>query len=81
MLKSLKKKKNPGIENIEKKSERVIIFRLCFNFNPYFIDILIPSLLFFGEGNDISFPYFWLKNSMHRGAWRSTVHGIAKSRA
>ena len=28
-----------------------------------------------------SYPiqYFCLENSMHRGAWRATVHGVAKS--
>ena len=33
-----------------------------------------------GEGNGIPLQYSCLENSMHRGAWRATVHGIAKSR-
>ena len=31
-----------------------------------------------GNGNPIQYPY--LGNSMYRGAWRATVHGVAKSR-
>ena len=33
-----------------------------------------------GEGKDNSFQYSCLGNSMDGGAWRNTVHGIAKSR-
>ena len=33
-----------------------------------------------GEGNDYPLQYSFLKNSMDRGAWRATVHGVAKSR-
>ena len=33
-----------------------------------------------GEGNDNPFQYSCLENSMDRGAWRATVHGVAKSR-
>ena len=32
-----------------------------------------------GEGNSYSFQYFGLENSMDRGAWRATVHGVTKS--
>ena len=31
-----------------------------------------------GEGNVIPLQYFCLENSMDRGAWWATVHGIAK---
>ena len=31
-----------------------------------------------GEGKDNSFQYYCLKNSMDRGAWWATVHGVAK---
>ena len=31
-----------------------------------------------GEGNDNPLQYSCLKNSMDRGAWRATVHGVAK---
>ena len=34
-----------------------------------------------GEGNGNSFQYSCLENPMDRGAWRATVHGVAKSRA
>ena len=32
-----------------------------------------------GEGNGYPLQYFCLKNSMDRGAWRATAHGVAKS--
>ena len=33
----------------------------------------------FGGGDGNPFQYFCLKNSMDRGAWRVTVHGVIKS--
>jgi len=32
-----------------------------------------------GGGHENSLQYFGLENLMDRGAWRDTVHGIAKS--
>ena len=32
-----------------------------------------------GEGNGNPLQYSCLENSMHRGAWQPTVHGIPKS--
>ena len=32
-----------------------------------------------GEGNGNPLQYSWLKNSMGRGAWQATVHGVTKS--
>ena len=32
-----------------------------------------------GEGNGHPLQYSCLENSMDRGAWRPTVHGVAKS--
>ena len=32
-----------------------------------------------GEGNGYLLQYSCLKNSMVRGAWQATVHGVAKS--
>ena len=32
-----------------------------------------------GEGNDYPFQYSGLENSMDRGAWLATAHGVAKS--
>ena len=32
-----------------------------------------------GEGNGWPLQYSYLENSMDRGAWRATVHGVAKS--
>ena len=33
-----------------------------------------------GEGNGSPLQYSCLENSMDRGAWQATVHGVAKSR-
>ena len=32
-----------------------------------------------GEGNDYPLEYSDLENSMDRGAWEATVHGVTKS--
>ena len=32
-----------------------------------------------GEGNGYPLQYSRLENSMDRGAWRATVHGVAES--
>ena len=32
-----------------------------------------------GEGNDYPLQYSCLENSMDRGAWQTTVHGVTKS--
>ena len=34
-----------------------------------------------GEGNGNPLQYSCLKNTMDRGAWRATVHGVAKSQS
>ena len=31
------------------------------------------------EGNGFPLQYSWLGNSMDRGAWQATVHGVAES--
>ena len=42
---------------------------------------LIPGLgRFPGVGNGNPLQYSCLGNSMDRGAWRATVHGVTKSR-
>ena len=33
-----------------------------------------------GEGNSYPLQYSGLENYMDRGAWRATVHGVAKNR-
>ena len=41
---------------------------------------LVPGLgRSLGKGNDISLQYSCLENPMDRGAWRATVHGVAKT--
>ena len=37
------------------------------------------SLSYIGEGNVNPLQYSCLENPMDRGAWRATVHGVAKS--
>ena len=32
-----------------------------------------------GEGNGNALQYFCLENSIDKGAWQATVHGVAKS--
>ena len=34
---------------------------------------------FDGEGNGNPLQYSWLENSMDRGTWQVTVHGVTKS--
>ena len=42
---------------------------------------LIPgSGISSGEGNGNPLQYSCLENSMDRGAWQATVHGVTKSR-
>jgi len=41
---------------------------------------LIPGLgRSTGVGNDNLLQYSYLENSMDRGAWKATVHGVTKS--
>ena len=34
-----------------------------------------------GEGNGNTLQYSCLENSMDRGAWKATVHGVTKNQA
>ena len=42
--------------------------------------LLIPSRVFFREGNGTPLQYSCLENSMDGGAWWAAVHGVSKSR-
>ena len=42
------------------------------------MDLIPGSRRFPGEGNGRTF-YSYLKNSMNRGAWQATVHGVIES--
>ena len=41
----------------------------------------LPVIGFTGEGNGNPLQYSCLENSMDRGAWQATVHGVAKNQA
>ena len=43
------------------------------------MDTYAYHLCFSREGNDNPLQYSCLENPMDRGAWRATVHGMAKS--
>ena len=43
-------------------------------------DLIPGSGRYPGEGNGNPLHYSCLENSMDRGAWRATVHGVTKSR-
>ena len=42
------------------------------------IGINIHTLLYIGEGNGNPLQYSYLGNSLDRGAWQVTVHGVTK---
>ena len=42
-----------------------------------FVSLLTLLLLLEGHGNPLQ--YSCLENPMYRGAWKTTVHGVAKS--
>ena len=42
-------------------------------------DLIPGSERFPGEGNDNPLQYYCLEDSMDRGDWWATVHGVAKS--
>ena len=43
------------------------------------MDLIPESEKYVGVGNDNPLQYSCLENSMSRGAWRATVHGVANS--
>ena len=47
-----------------------------------YLSVMVSSFLMMlvGEGNGTPLQYSCLENPMDGGAWRATVHGIAKSR-
>ena len=46
---------------------------------PPFVNDFILNIKNPEEGNDNPLKYSCLKNSVHRGAWWATVHGVAES--
>ena len=55
-------------------------YQVLFRFPSFWDDLGTFSRLYPGEGNGNPLQYTCLENSMDRGAWRATVHGVAKSR-
>ena len=48
-------------------------------YNAGNMDLITRSGRFLGVGNGKPLQYFCLENSMDRGAWQATVHGVKKS--
>ena len=46
--------------------------------NPSAITVDTGEMGSIPVGNGNPFQYSWLENSMDRGAWRPTVHGVAE---
>ena len=44
------------------------------------VDLILGSGRFPGVGNGNPLQYSCLENSTDRGAWQTTVHGVAKSK-
>ena len=42
-------------------------------------DLIPGSVIYFGVGNGNLILYSYLENSMDRGTWWATVHGVTKS--
>ena len=81
---SLKKHKASRINH--KYSNCKLFFRSWINsFNTELVFALSTSLILqyinslYGEGNGNPLQYSCLGNPMDRGAWRATVHGVARS--
>ena len=45
----------------------------------FFSSFLIVGIQMVGEGNGYPLQYSCLENSLDRGTWWATVHGVAKS--
>ena len=53
-----------------------------FHLPPYvFLSLSAVPLKYPGEGNGNPLQYSCLENSIYRGAWQATVHGVTKSLA
>ena len=57
---------------LKKKSTHVIVFGNRLSSTP-------GSGRSLGEGNGIMFQYFCMENSIDKGTWWATVHGVTKS--
>ena len=62
------KRKKKALKTVSKNVEPISIFT-----------IYIEIHLYPGEGHVYPLQYSCLENSMDRGAWKTTVHGVAKS--
>jgi len=54
-------------------------FRYCSKISTWVFFTVLQFSWSPGEGNGNPLQYFCLENSMDRGAWWATVHGVAKS--
>ena len=53
---------------------------VLFIYNIFYRTFLNWSIIAFGVGNGNPLQYSCLENSMDRGAWQATFHGVTKSR-
>ena len=67
--------KKKGPERAEQSYKASLFFSFFLSFF-FFADACTMT----GEANGNPLQYFCLENPMDRGAWRATVHGVAKSR-
>ena len=51
----------------------------AYNYNAGYLGLIPEWGRSSGEGNDNPLQYPCLKNSMDRGAWWATVHGVTKN--
>ena len=72
-------------EELEFLREQVGMLYVWFSGHPPSPHSAVPTILILesgrspGEGNGNPLQFSFLENSMDRGAWWATVHGVAKS--
>ena len=67
-------------ERIKELEQEVLEDGKAFVYNAGDLGSILGSGRSPGEGNGYPLQYSCLENSMDRGAWQATVHGVAKSR-
>ena len=65
--------------NVKSKIINILANSIGENIDDLWYGFLDTTPKAYGEGNDNPLQYSCLEKSRDRGAWRATVHGIAKS--